>query len=92
MYEADNRPFKKMRTLKGAFFLPSYINCTSYIVPSYIKILRTFAPQSAHWGPRGFSILGESGGIGCPFIKRSGINPCTPIVERDVYLCTRKDY
>ena len=24
------------RTLKGAFFLPSYINCTSYIVPSYI--------------------------------------------------------
>ena len=36
MYEADNRPFKKMRTLKGAFFLPSYINCTSYIVPSYI--------------------------------------------------------
>ena len=36
MYAADNRPFKKMRTLKGAFFLPSYINCTSYIVPSYI--------------------------------------------------------
>ena len=36
MYEADNRPFKKMRTLKGAFFLPSYINFTSYIVPSYI--------------------------------------------------------
>ena len=54
------------------------------------KILRTFAPQSAHWGPRGFSILGESGGIGCPFIKRSGINPCTPIVERDVYLCSVK--
>ena len=28
-------------------------------------------------------IFGESGGIGCPFIKRSGINPCKPIVERD---------
>ena len=35
-YAADNRPFKKMRTLKGAFFLPSYINFTSYILPSYI--------------------------------------------------------
>ena len=35
-YAADNRQFKKMRTLTGAFFLPSYINCTSYIVPSYI--------------------------------------------------------
>ena len=35
-YAADNRQFKKMRTLKGAFFLPSYINYTSYIVPSYI--------------------------------------------------------
>ena len=36
MYEADNRPFKKMRTREDALFLPSYINCTSYIVPSYI--------------------------------------------------------
>jgi hypothetical protein len=35
-------------------------------------------------------IFGESGGIGCPFIKRSGINPCKPIVERDEYLCSPK--
>ena len=42
MYAADNRPFKKMRTLKGAFFLPSYINCTSYIVPSYIYIVPSY--------------------------------------------------
>ena len=36
MYEADNRQFKEKRTREDAFFLPSYINCTSYIVPSYI--------------------------------------------------------
>ena len=36
MYAADNRPFKNKRTREDALFLPSYINCTSYIVPSYI--------------------------------------------------------
>ena len=36
MYEADNRPFKNKRTREDALCLPSYINCTSYIVPSYI--------------------------------------------------------
>ena len=36
MYEADNRQFKEKRTREDALFLPSYINCTSYIVPSYI--------------------------------------------------------
>ena len=36
MYKADNRQFKEKRTREDAFFLPSYINCTSYIVPSYI--------------------------------------------------------
>ena len=36
MYAADNRPFKTKRTREDALFLPSYINCTSYIVPSYI--------------------------------------------------------
>ena len=36
MYEADNRPFKRKRTREDALFLPSYINCKSYIVPSYI--------------------------------------------------------
>ena len=47
IYAADNRPFQNKRTLRGAFFLPSYINFTSYIVPSYINftsyiIHRTF--------------------------------------------------
>ena len=36
IYAADNRPFKNKRTREDALFLPSYINCTSYIVPSYI--------------------------------------------------------
>ena len=36
MYAADNRPFKNKRTREDALFLPLYINCTSYIVPSYI--------------------------------------------------------
>ena len=36
MYAADNRPFKNKRNREDALFLPSYINCTSYIVPSYI--------------------------------------------------------
>ena len=44
-YAADNRQFKKMRTLKGAFFLPSYINCTSYIVPSYINFTSYIVPS-----------------------------------------------
>ena len=45
IYAADNRQFKKMRTLKGAFFLPSYINCTSYIVPSYINCTSYMVPS-----------------------------------------------
>ena len=45
MYEADNRQFKEKRTLKGAFFLPSYINCTSYIVPSYINFTSYIVPS-----------------------------------------------
>ena len=45
MYEADNRQFKEMRTLKGAFFLPSYINFTSYIVPSYINFTSYIVPS-----------------------------------------------
>ena len=36
IYAADNRQFKNKRILTGALILPSYINCTSYIVPSYI--------------------------------------------------------
>ena len=36
MYAADNRQFKEKRTREDALFLPSYINFTSYIVPSYI--------------------------------------------------------
>ena len=32
IYAADNRPFKKKRTREDALFLPSYINCTLYIV------------------------------------------------------------
>ena len=36
IYAADNRPFKRKRTREDALCLPSYINCTSYIVPSYI--------------------------------------------------------
>ena len=36
IYEADNRQFKEMRTREDALCLPSYINFTSYIVPSYI--------------------------------------------------------
>ena len=36
IYAADNRPFKNKRTREDALVLPSYINFTSYIVPSYI--------------------------------------------------------
>jgi hypothetical protein len=36
IYAADNRPFKNKRILTGALVLPSYINFTSYILPSYI--------------------------------------------------------
>ena len=28
-------------------------------------------------------IFGESGGTSCPFIKRSGINKCTLVAERE---------
>ena len=45
MYKADNRPFKKKRTRKDAFFLPSYINCTSYILPSYINFTSYIVPS-----------------------------------------------
>ena len=44
IYAADNRPFQNKRTREDALFLPSYINCTSYIVPSYIF----FAPSFFH--------------------------------------------
>ena len=33
------------RTLRGAFFLPSYINFTSYIVPSYINCTSYIVPS-----------------------------------------------
>ncbi len=33
------------RTIKGAFFLPSYINFTSYIVPSYINFTSYIVPS-----------------------------------------------
>ena len=33
------------RTLKGAFFLPSYINFTSYILPSYINFTSYILPS-----------------------------------------------
>jgi len=36
IYATDNCQFKNKRTREDALFLPSYINCTSYIVPSYI--------------------------------------------------------
>ncbi len=49
-YAADNRQFKKMRTLKGAFFLPSYINFTSYIVPSYINFTSYIVPSYIFFG------------------------------------------
>ena len=45
MYEADNRQFKEKRTREDAFFLPSYINCTSYIVPSYINFTSYIVPS-----------------------------------------------
>ena len=45
MYEADNRQFKNKRTREDAFFLPSYINCTSYILPSYINCTSYIVPS-----------------------------------------------
>ena len=33
------------RTHMGAFFLPSYINCTSYILPSYIYFTSYILPS-----------------------------------------------
>ena len=49
IYAADNRPFKTKRTREDALFLPSYINCTSYIVPSYIflALFRLSFPHGA---------------------------------------------
>ena len=44
-YAADNRPFKTKRTREDALFLPSYINCTSYIVPSYINFTSYIVPS-----------------------------------------------
>ena len=46
IYAADNRPFKTKRTREDALCLPSYINCTSYIVPSYIFLAPSFFPSS----------------------------------------------
>ena len=45
IYAADNRPFKNKRTREDALFLPSYINCTSYIVPSYIYFTSYIVPS-----------------------------------------------
>ena len=45
MYAADNRPFKNKRTREDALFLPSYINCTSYILPSYINFTSYIVPS-----------------------------------------------
>ena len=45
MYEADNRQFKEKRTREDAFFLPLYINFTSYIVPSYINFTSYIVPS-----------------------------------------------
>ena len=45
IYAADNRPFKTKRTREDALFLPSYINCTSYIVPSYINFTSYIVPS-----------------------------------------------
>ena len=45
IYAADNRPFKTKRTREDALFLPSYINCTSYILPSYIYFTSYIVPS-----------------------------------------------
>jgi hypothetical protein len=45
IYAADNRPFKTKRTREDALFLPSYINCTSYILPSYINFTSYILPS-----------------------------------------------
>ena len=45
MYEADNRQFKDKRNREDALFLPSYINCTSYILPSYINFTSYIVPS-----------------------------------------------
>ena len=40
-------------------------------------------------GPPKILIFGESGGTSCPFIKRSGMNFCTLVAERDCPLVYR---
>ena len=45
IYAADNRPFKTKRTREDALFLPSYINCPSYILPSYINFTSYILPS-----------------------------------------------
>ena len=62
IYAADNRPFKTKRTREDALFLPSYINCTSYIVPSYIFLaFRLSFPHGA--GTVGVKELFERGDL-----------------------------
>ena len=39
--------------------------------------------QVCHLGSPKILIFGESGGTSCLFIKRSGINHCTLVAERD---------
>ena len=36
---------QEKRTREDALFLPSYINCTSYIVPSYINFTSYIVPS-----------------------------------------------
>ena len=58
IYAADNRQFKKKRTREDAFFLPSYINFTSYIYPSYISFI---LPLMEETGTVGVKELFERG-------------------------------
>ena len=83
----DRFAFKwSIRSIRSYIFLPcTFCTFCTFPLQSANSAISFFVSlcQLCHLGSPKILIFGESGGTSCLFIKRSGINHCTLVAERD---------